>query len=277
MIITGRTINQLPTLSAITSASTLILQTGSTTFKASLTDLSKSPVFGSMYQDLIPVSSNTFSIGSSGSTIKSINVNKISIGQNGAGANTLNIFEGQNSGGTITSFIRADGTISGSTFIGDGSQLSRYYGSFYNTSTMTAANTTTGYIMSANTTGVNSGVILSSGSRIVMQSAGTYDIKYSAQLIKTSSSPSSSTVSIWLRKNGTDIQNTNAEFDITKLTANNGKTVASFNYIDTFTAGQYIEFVWSTTSTDVTVGNIDAQANPTRPTTPSLYVSVSQV
>jgi hypothetical protein len=197
--------------------------------------------------------------------------------RNGSGANTLNIFEGQNSGSTITSFIRADGTISGSTFLGDGSQLSRYYGSFYSTSAMTAANTTTAYVMSANTTGVNSGVILSSGSRIVMQSAGTYDIKYSAQLIKTSGSPSSSTVSIWLRKNGTDIQNTNAEFDITKLTANNGKTVASFNYIDTFTAGQYVEFVWSTTSTDVTVGNIGAQANPTRPTTPSLYVSVSQV
>jgi hypothetical protein len=197
--------------------------------------------------------------------------------QNGAGANTLNIFEGQNSGGTITSFIKADGTISGLTFLGDGSQLTRYYGSFYNTSAMTAANTTTGYIMSANTTGVNNGVILSSGSRIVMQSAGTYDIKYSAQLIKTSGSPSSSTVSIWLRKNGTDIQNSNAEFDITKLTANNGKTIASWNYVDTFTAGQYIEFVWSTTSTDVTVGNIGSQANPTRPTTPSLYVSVSQV
>jgi len=197
--------------------------------------------------------------------------------QNGAGANTLNIFEGQNSGGTTTSFIKADGTISGLTFLGDGSQLSRYYGSFYSTSAMTAANTTTAYVMSANTTGVNNGVILSSGSRIVMQSAGTYDIKYSAQLIKTSGSPSSSTVSIWLRKNGTDIQNTNAEFDITKITANNGKTVASFNYIDTFTAGQYIEFVWSTTSTDVTVGNIGAQANPTRPTTPSLYVVVRQV
>jgi hypothetical protein len=426
MILSGKTIPQLPQLSATTNNSFLPIQLFSTTYYTTILNLIKSTPFGTFYQDLVPSSGNTFSIGSLGNKLKSIITNDVSataitttlintntvptkggifamlgditgntvgsgasifvsassanltfrslssstpnnitistsgdlitfsaktfitgatnnnsgssifqsadtqtlsfrtlssstpdnltistIGElllfsatttlqqaynnssqpeiltdstrnaltirNGSGANTLNIFEGQNSGSTITSFIRADGTISGSTFLGDGSQLSRYYGSFYSTSAMTAANTTTAYVMSANTTGVNSGVILSSGSRIVMQSAGTYDIKYSAQLIKTSGSPSSSTVSIWLRKNGTDIQNTNAEFDITKLTANNGKTVASFNYIDTFTAGQYVEFVWSTTSTDVTVGNIGAQTNPTRPTTPSLYVVVRQV
>ena len=79
MIITGRTINQLPTLSAITSASTLILQTGNTTFKANLSEFVKSSVFGSMYQDLIPVSSNTFSIGTTGSTIKSLYVTSGSV------------------------------------------------------------------------------------------------------------------------------------------------------------------------------------------------------
>ena len=79
MIITGRTINQLPTLSAITSASTLILQTGSTTFKANLLEFAKSSVFGSIYQDLIPVSSNTFSIGTTGSTIKSLYVTSGSV------------------------------------------------------------------------------------------------------------------------------------------------------------------------------------------------------
>ena len=79
MIITGRTINQLPTLSAITSASTLILQTGSTTFKANLLEFAKSNVFGSMYQDLIPVSSNTFSIGTTGSTIKKLYVTSGSV------------------------------------------------------------------------------------------------------------------------------------------------------------------------------------------------------
>jgi hypothetical protein len=98
MIITGRTINQLPILSAITSASTLILQTGNTTFKSNLSEFAKSTVFGSMYQDLIPVSSDTFSIGTTGSTIKSINVNKISIGQNGAtiGLDTNGIIYMQN-------------------------------------------------------------------------------------------------------------------------------------------------------------------------------------
>jgi hypothetical protein len=44
--------------------------------------------------------------------------------KNGAGAdNVSNLLEGQNSGGTITSFIRADGTISASTFLGTGLNL----------------------------------------------------------------------------------------------------------------------------------------------------------
>ena len=85
MIITGRTINQLPTLSSITSGATLILQTGNTTFKANLSEFAKSPVFGSMYQDLIPVSSNTFSIGTTGSTIKTLYVTSgsVIVGQSG--------------------------------------------------------------------------------------------------------------------------------------------------------------------------------------------------
>lgn len=85
MIVTGRTINQLPTLSAITSASTLILQTGNTTFKADLSEFVKSSVFGLIHQDLIPVSSNTFSIGTTGSTIKTLYVTSgsVIVGQNG--------------------------------------------------------------------------------------------------------------------------------------------------------------------------------------------------
>lgn len=85
MIITGRTINQLPILSSITSAATLILQTGNTTFRANLLEFSKSAVFGSIHQDLIPVSSNTFTIGSTGSTIKNLYVTSgsVIIGQSG--------------------------------------------------------------------------------------------------------------------------------------------------------------------------------------------------
>ena len=85
MIVTGRTISQLPTLAAITSASTLIIQTGNTTFKTNLLEFSKSSVFGTIGQDFLPLTSNTFSIGSSGSTIKKLYVTSgsVIVGQNG--------------------------------------------------------------------------------------------------------------------------------------------------------------------------------------------------
>jgi hypothetical protein len=134
MIITGRTINQLPTLSAITSASTLILQTGNTTFKANLSEFAKSPVFGSMYQDLIPVSSNTFSIGSSGSTIKSLYVTSgsVIVGKSGligidssgntystSGISTPSLFIGNVTSDGIKSTGITINIVSGDTLIGN--------------------------------------------------------------------------------------------------------------------------------------------------------------
>jgi hypothetical protein len=132
MIITGRTISQLPILSAITASSTLILQTGNTTFRANLLEFVKSPVFGSLYQDLIPVSSNTFTIGSSGSTIKTLYVTSgsvinsqyglIGIDSNGkiysiSGISTPSLFIGN----VTTEGIQSSGTtfliISGDTII----------------------------------------------------------------------------------------------------------------------------------------------------------------
>lgn len=132
MIVTGRTINQLPTLSAITSAATLILQTGNTTFKVNALEFTKSTLFGSMYQDFIPVSSNTFTIGSSGSTIKNLYVTSgsVIVAQNGligidssgntystSGISTPSLFIGNvTSNGTKSSGISIN-IISGDTVI----------------------------------------------------------------------------------------------------------------------------------------------------------------
>jgi len=132
MIITGRTINQLPILSAITSASTLILQTGSTTFRASLSEFAKSSVFSDIYQDLIPVSSNTFAIGSTGSTIKKLYVTSgsVIVSQNGfigidstgniystSGISTPSLYIGQITSEGIKSSGISINIISGDTII----------------------------------------------------------------------------------------------------------------------------------------------------------------
>jgi hypothetical protein len=123
MIITGRTISQLPILSAITSASTLILQTGNTTFKVNLLDFSKSSVFGTIGQDLLPLTSNTFSIGTTGSTIKSLYVTSgsVIVGQNGligidASGNTYST-SGFSTPSLFIGNVTSDGTKSSGTSI----------------------------------------------------------------------------------------------------------------------------------------------------------------
>ena len=91
--------------------------------------------------------------------------------QNGAGTadNVTQLLQGVNSGGAVTSFIRADGAISGTTFFGNGGNLSHIFNSVkINGTTQFSANTNT-FI---NFSGIN--VTISSGANnTIIFSAGT--------------------------------------------------------------------------------------------------------
>jgi hypothetical protein len=196
-----------------------------------------------------------------------------------------------NSGGTVTNLtqqpVPTGGTANQVLTRGTGtygwgwsgltaSQIpTRYYGSFTSNVTQTNPVGNTIRVMSADTTEINSGVILSANTRFVIQNAGVYNIQFSAQLQQINNNDSA--ISIWFRKNGTDIPRSNTELSIDKNQGGASKLVAAWNIVESFTANQYIEIMWSSPDTGMEILWQNTQTGPARPATPSLIVTVTQV
>ena len=151
----------------------------------------------------------------------------------------------------------------------------RYYGAFSSSVTQTNPVANVARAFSADTTEINNGVILSANTRFVVQNEGVYNIQFSAQLQQINNADSS--ISIWFRKSGTDIPRSNTELSIDKNQGGASKLVAAWNIVESFTANQYIEIMWSSPDTGMEILWQNTQTGPTRPSTPSLIVTVTQV
>jgi hypothetical protein len=60
------------------------------------------------------------------------------------------------------------------------------------------------------------------------------------------------------------------------LVGNNAKQVAAWNFVFTVTAGQYVQLMWSSADTDVQLVAIPNTAFNTRPSIPSVIVTVTR-
>lgn len=143
------------------------------------------------------------------------------------------------------------------------------YGSFYDTTTQTAAVINTAYAMTFNTTDISRGVFVGSPiSRIVVDESSLYDFQFSAQFDNTSGG--NHLVRIWLRKDGVDVANSAGEV---RLTGNDGEMVASWNYFIELAAGSYVELMWAVSDTAVQITARPAVAPV--PAIPSVILTVS--
>lgn len=150
------------------------------------------------------------------------------------------------------------------------------YGAWHNTASITAAAANTAYAMTVNTTDYTNGCSVASSSRFTAASAGLYNIQFSAQLVNTDSTEHD--ISIWFRKNGTDIADSNTMTHVTsKHGSTNGHVVASWNFFVQLSASDYVELMWSTDSTTTYIEATGTQTSPTRPATPSLIVTMDRV
>ena len=160
------------------------------------------------------------------------------------------------------------------------------YGSFYDTrATQTAANTTTAYAILINTTAEADGVTIendpsSNPTLITFAVAGVYNIQYSIQF--TNADTSIHNVNVWLRKNGTtsadDVAYSNSLYAITsKHGGINGQTIAAINYVLSLNAGDYLQLMWQTESTNVYLETIAAGTTPTTPVSPAIILTACQV
>jgi len=150
------------------------------------------------------------------------------------------------------------------------------YGAFQDTTDQTAASTTAAYAITLNTTDYAVGVAIVSNSQITVRSAGVYNIQFSLQF--ANDNVAIQDVDVWFRKNGTDVAGSNSKFSVPNSHGGtDGHLIAALNFYIQLAAGDYVQLMWSTTSTDVSIEHLAAQTSPTRPTTPSVIVTVNKV
>jgi len=143
------------------------------------------------------------------------------------------------------------------------------YGSFYDTTTQTAAVINTAYAMTFNTTDLTFGVTIGTPtSRVYVDTQGVYNIQFSAQLDKTTAPVG--LIYIWLRVNGTDVANSATQI---RIQGNNAETVAAWNFLANLKAGDYFELMWSVD--DITIQLLASGAVAPVPGIPSIILTVS--
>jgi hypothetical protein len=151
------------------------------------------------------------------------------------------------------------------------------YGAFQDTTDQTAANTTTAYAVTFNTTDYTSGVYLSNSSRLNVRNYGVYNIQFSIQFKNTTNDGQD--VDIWFRKNGTNVDASNSRFHLParKSGGDPSHLIAALNFFLELNANDYIEIMWRTTNTGVSIEHFDTSTSPTRPAVPSAIVTASYV
>ena len=149
-------------------------------------------------------------------------------------------------------------------------QLERLrYGSFYDTTTQTAAVINTAYAMTFNSTDISKGVYIGSPtSRVYVDTHNVYNIQFSAQLDKTAGGVG--LVWVWLRKNGVDIPNSAGQI---RIQGNNAEILAAWNYLLEMGPGDYFELMWEVD--DITVELLAEVASAVHPAIPSVILTVT--
>jgi hypothetical protein len=145
------------------------------------------------------------------------------------------------------------------------------YGSFYDTTNQTAAVINTAYPVQCNMTTDAFHVTLDLGtSRYYLTESGVYNIQFSAQLGKTTSSAGK--VYFWLRVNGNDIPHSASVVGVKDAA---GIFVPAWNFVQPLRSGDYFQLMWSTDDTDITLDAV-AASSPV-PEIPSVILTVTWV
>ena len=147
------------------------------------------------------------------------------------------------------------------------------YGQFSSTTTQSGS-ADTAYSATFNTTDFAQGVSLVSQSRITVENTGIYNIQFSAQLHTTANQAVD--FSIWFDMTGSNIANSNSDFTIEKINGG-GFQVAALNFLTQIASGSYIELKYSKTTAQGQLQAKGTQSTPTRPATPSVILTVTQV
>jgi len=150
------------------------------------------------------------------------------------------------------------------------------YGAFQDSTNQTAANTTTAYAMTLNTTDYSNGVYLSNSSRMNVRNYGIYNLQFSTQFVNTDNSIHD--IDIWFRKNGTNIAASNSRYSVPNRHGSvDGHIIAALNYFIELNANDYMEIMWATDDVAVSIQQLPTRTSPDTPATPSVIATMQYV
>ena len=157
-----------------------------------------------------------------------------------------------------------------------------YWGSFWDETTQTAAAINTAYAIKLRSVDLsNHGVRIVSDSRMVFDNPGVYSITFSIQF--TNSDTQIHDVNVWLRKNDSgsngDVPASDSRFSITGSHGGvNGNVIGTVNFVLGLVAGDYLELMWATSNTGVSILAEPAQTSPlAHPSIPGIICTAVQV
>ena len=151
------------------------------------------------------------------------------------------------------------------------------YGAFHDTTATQTAAANTPTAITFNATDYSKGISIGSPtSRIVIDTAGLYNIQFSIQYTNTNAGAVDD-VATWLRVNGNNVANTNSWGAVpAKHAGVNGQLIMALNIFYTFAANDYFELVWMTVGGTTMIETIAGSGGaPSYPAAPGVILTVS--
>ena len=183
----------------------------------------------------------------------------------------------QTNGALRTFFLKLTNALQSIASPRGGRFINMPYGAFQDGTDQTAANTTTAYAITFDTTDFNNGVTLSNSSRLNVSQSGIYNIQFSVQFKNTTNDTQD--VDVWFKKNGTNIDNSNSRFGLParKSSGDPSHLISAMNFFVSMETNDYIEIMWRPSDVGVSIEHFATSSTPTRPAIPSVITTVTFV
>jgi hypothetical protein len=183
----------------------------------------------------------------------------------------------QTNGALRTFFLKLTNALQSLASPRGGRFINMPYGAFQDGTDQTAANTTTAYAITFDTTDFNNGVTLSNSSRLNVSQSGIYNIQFSVQFKNTTNDTQD--VDVWFKKNGTNIDKSNSRFGLGPRKSSGDPThmVSAMNFFVSMETNDYVELMWRPSDVGISIEHYAASSTPTRPAIPSVIATVTFV
>jgi hypothetical protein len=187
--------------------------------------------------------------------------------------NVRTVATGGTGAATLTGYVKGNGTsaMTASATIPYADLAGRAYISAISTVDQTG-NVSAATAITFSSTLMSAGVSIVANTQITFTAAGTYMLAPSLQFANTDASDHD--VTIWFRKNGTNIANSATVISVPKA-ADGGNTFFQIVFYDQVSASDYIEVMWLPVNIAVTLDYIAAGA--IAPAAPSVILTAERI